>query len=96
VKYTAKDRRDAILICQIAASGGACRPVAYGRGYVMPGEIGKAIGASEAAIGLARDAWCCAQGSTTHSIAESDAEAALMLEEGWSPGKPTVRLGGAR
>lgn len=59
-------------------------------------EIGLAIGATCEAIDLARDAWNCAFGNANgFMVAEGDAEAAMMLSEGWSPGDQLVRLGGA-
>ncbi len=96
MKYSKRDRKDAALICAIAASGGAWNRRERRRD-IGNDEIGRAVHASLPAMELASEAFACVCDSAGNelSLSEIDAEAALLIEEDWSPGDPVVRIGGA-
>lgn len=95
MKYTKRDREQAILICQIAASGGIWQGSMVGP-HRGEGEIACALGLeyASAPAELARNAWGAAWNLGV-SFNDCDAEAECLLRDGWSPGDPVVRLGGA-
>lgn len=87
MKYTAADRRTAILICQTAALThdlhDAYSTVASGLG----------LWKYSPALELALDAWKVVDRLGCHDNGGPvDGEAECLLREGWSPGEPIVRL----
>lgn len=90
-RYTKRVREEAALICAIAASGGVWCGDKRRRTY---GDIHLWLGSSDDAFRLALDAWDnvksrgCHRSMTNEEAPWSpglDAEAAALLEDGWSP-----------
>lgn len=99
MRYTAKDRRLAIRICQIAASGGVCWDgITPSRNEY---DIADALDLehNSPAPDLAEEAWRAVReliGPAASLRQDADAEAECLLRDGWSPGEPVVRLGGCK
>lgn len=103
MKYTKRDRTLAILICQIAAMTpylhGCYGTVADLLG-VKPPRLSIEIPSSDSlykvpAVELAFRAWSACSVHALSSGGERDGAAECLLRDGWSPGEPVVRLGGA-
>lgn len=100
--YSAKDRALAIRICQVCALS----PSLHGMYATAAGALGIEADPDaheHPAERLAFEAWSAVEKwvesnegeDGTYTEAMLDGEAAALLAEGWSPGEPVVRLGGA-
>jgi uncharacterized membrane protein len=86
VKYTARDRATAILICQVAALNPVRSPAVVDAAAWLGRQPGTATT-------LACAAWM-AVFLAINDVRLAYAEAERLLRDGWSPGEPVVRLGG--
>lgn len=82
-KYTKQQREDAILICDIAASGGVVTEVRPERSHVYS-DIAIAVDVDHASQCLSILAYSEVMSRSNHWTREVDAEAAQLLREGWS------------
>ena len=83
VKYSKRDRNEAIRICECAASNVLISCI----------EIAQLLKVSTRALELSSSAWETVH-SSTHSISHAvvEAEAAAILREGWLPGNELIKL----
>jgi len=91
MKYTKRDREQAILICQACA----LTPDLHGNKHISALRIGLPHGSAAEALAFAAWSACfdiLGVPRTDEDASTLDAEAECLLRDGWSPGDPVVRL----